>query len=166
MNEIKRKNFKKALNPVNELMSIIFSCLYLLLGIVLLQIEETIGLSIMFILGGLVLIPFCVYNKKQNKIFRHIISLIEKQKCYSLDRIGQGIGLDYSKIRTSIQKLIDNGFYEKAYINDTERCIVFPAANGKELNLEEKTVICSTCGAKNIVNSNVSKCEYCETILN
>ena len=160
MNEKKRKQF---LNKIKPNQGIIMCVIELICGGYL--IISNSGLSLVGYAAVLLGVPYGIITEIKNKKIRHYISCIEKQHCYSLDKIGQGIGQDYSKVRTGIQKLIDNGYYEDAYIDDTERCIVFPETSGIDLDFEQKTVICSGCGAKNTIKSANSKCEYCGTPL-
>ena len=158
MNERKKKQFLNKIKPNQGIMTCV-------LGFVLGCANIAMGNFLLGCAVVLVCVPLGIINENKNKKFRHYISCIEKQRCYSLDKIGQGVGQDYSKVRSGIQKLIDNGYYENAYIDDTERCIVFPDSNVAELNIEEKVVICPNCGAKNTVLTDNSKCDYCGTPL-
>lgn len=98
------------------------------------------------------------------------ISIIVNNGIIDIDNIAATIPTSYAKARNDLQNMINKGFFQGAYINDSERQIVLPnrhEGSSSNENSTEKTskvhvVTCNSCGAQNsIASGSVGECEYC-----
>ena len=94
--------------------------------------------------------------------------IINKGRVRSLDSIAIAIGKPYAVVREDIQRLINNGTLQNAYINESTRGIVFLDDNPTPRREppappRRRAVTCPHCGANNIINGANGICEYCDS---
>ena len=109
---------------------------------------------------------FGLWIERRNALKRKYITLIESQNILNLNEIAQASNKSYEQVSKDIEKMIEQGYFEGVYIDFSNGSVV--ATNravgiGKEL--DERMVICSSCGANTVVSSINNKCEYCGTVL-
>lgn len=99
------------------------------------------------------------------------ISIIVNDGIINIDNIAAAIPTSYENAEKDLQRMIDKGFFQGAYINETERQIVLPgkhqepssnqSKNAKQ-SIKMQVVTCKGCGAQNsIAVETVGECEFC-----
>lgn len=106
--------------------------------------------------------------EKRNSRRREYFSMIDNHRISSLDKIASSFSLSYEQVEKDVRKMIQQGFFGLAHIDNAARSIVLP---NEDVDINTKvvttSVICPTCGATNNVSSiGENKCEYCGTALN
>ena len=128
-----------------------------------------------FILGGLALITKAKKRRKEAERMKQYISIIVNGNVRSLDEIASTTGKSYDAVRRDVEILINKGYLEEAYINESTREVVLPEFD-KYSNLQKsqsttstkvsaRVIVCPSCGAKNTVAGDVGECEYCGSSL-
>ena len=125
--------------------------------------------SVLFIAGGLLIFKKCLSIEEERKRYRDYISLIVNSNITSLSQISSARALSSTQVAHDLQVMIDKGYFQNAYIDKTKQCIVLGTSENvsttQELNHASHMVVCSGCGAHNMVIGDGSQCEYCGTIL-
>ena len=113
--------------------------------------------------GGFWLFRVSRRMKATGKRYRSYIELIINQGKTSIDNMAQAMGVTYQMAETDLQKMIEKGFFQRAYIDRDRRMIVLPEMQpqGGQTLPQERVVACKGCGANNRVRTHVSECEYC-----
>ncbi|MCL2078935.1 MAG: hypothetical protein FWH17_03725 [Oscillospiraceae bacterium] len=107
--------------------------------------------------------------------YKKYISIVINQSQTSIDNIASAVGIPYDAAVKDLQKMIDTGYFTGAYIDVTQREIVLAKtvqvkeSTSKEadslppsaVQVQERIVACSSCGANNKVKGHVGECEYC-----
>lgn len=105
--------------------------------------------------------------KKTGKRYKKYIDIVVNQNMTMLDNIASTCGVTYEVAKIDLQKMIDTGYFEGAYINETMREIVLKKQEVQQqmqqysVNIQSKVCTCKSCGAKNTVFGLMSECEYC-----
>ncbi|MDR3597618.1 hypothetical protein [Clostridium sp.] len=133
--------------------------------------SDDISTIIFFLLAGAGLIALGKKIKNNADKSKKYISIIVNDGVIDIDNIAATIPTSYENAKKDLQKMINKGFFEGAYINESERQIVLPKKHQDPLydqsnNVEENTrmqfVTCKGCGAQNsIVAGTVGECEFC-----
>lgn len=108
---------------------------------------------------------------KEAKKVEKYLSVIINGHVRSIDKVASMVGRPYEVVKNDIQKMIDKGHLKKAFINESEREIVFPNFQ-PEVHIEKnatadvksnapRVVTCSCCGANNTIRGKYGECEYC-----
>lgn len=126
---------------------------------------------------------FMIATAKKMKInadkLKKYIEIVINNNQTSIDNIAAAVPVRYEEAMKDLQKMIDNGYFENAYIDVSEREIVltnkktereYPTSNvqmdGHINKPQIKVVVCRSCGANNkVVKGQVSECEYCGSLL-
>ena len=115
--------------------------------------------------GGFWLFRISRRMKATGKRYRSYIELIINQGHTSIEYIAQIMGVTYRMAEADLQKMIERGFFQGAYIDRTKRMIVLQPvaqqAQSGQVMPQERVVACKGCGANNRVLTHVSECEYC-----
>lgn len=124
-----------------------------------------------YLLSGISLILVGIKRKENVKKFKKYISIINNDEIMDIDNISAIIPASYENTKEYLQNMIDNGFFQDAYIDEIKRQIVFPKMkeakpdnqfNNTEKNIRMKVVTCNGCGAQNsIATGTVGECEFC-----
>lgn len=137
---------------------------------------STIGdaILVLVIFGSLGLPFYTIGNKYigRGKRYKTYISMMNKGDL-SIDSLSSAVGLKYEKTVEELQKMIDDGLYMGAIIDEDERrVLVQPSIKRNSVsNLsfvpnQKKVVKCPNCGATcNIIVGISNECEYCGTPL-
>lgn len=133
--------------------------------------SDDISAIIFFLLAGAGLIALGKKIKNNADKSKKYISIIVNDGVIDIDNIAAAIPTSYENAKKDLQKMIDKGFFEDAYINESERQIVLPKkhqepsynqSNNVEQNARMQVVICKGCGAQNsIAAGTVGECEFC-----
>lgn len=117
--------------------------------------------------------------RKSNKICadaertKKYISIIINGNVRQIDTIASSVGVMYDVAKKDIQKMIDQGYFKNAYINEGSRELVIPtpAPRATTNNIfnnsasqsvpQTRVVACPCCGANNTITGSVGECEYC-----
>lgn len=120
-------------------------------------------------------LPFyLIGNKyiKRGKRYKMYISMMNKGDL-SIDSLSKAVGLKYEKTVDDLQKMIDDGFYRGAILDEDGRRIIIQQniqnesiSNVSFIPNQKKVVKCPNCGATcNIIVGISNECEYCGTPL-
>ncbi|WP_097025638.1 hypothetical protein [Clostridium peptidivorans] len=102
--------------------------------------------------------------------YKKYISIIINENEYIIDNIAEDMSLPTNVVRKDLNNMINNGYFQGAYINNSTNEIVLPQPNKENINdttpnyeskIEAKVVTCKCCGAQNKVTTSVGECEYC-----
>jgi len=141
---------------------------------------ESFMMAFVFFGGGG---TFLIYIAKKMKVnaekFKKYIAIVINNNETSIDNIAAAAPSSYEQTKKDLQKMIDNGYFENAYIDVSKREIVLPNKNHVQTHSisniqmnasvnepQIKAVVCRNCGANNkIVEGQACECEYCGSIL-
>ena len=133
-------------------------------------ISAGILMLVMFSGGGVILNWFARKTKRAGERYKKYIALIVNQSQTSIDNIASAVGIPYDAVSKDLQKMIDSGYFVGAYIDTTQREImlakvappqVSTSSAPSALQVQERVVICRSCGANNRVVGQIGECEYC-----
>ena len=133
--------------------------------------SDSMAGSVFFILCGIVLSRMGTKNKKEAIRIRQYIALIINQHITSLDELARATGNTYEQVCEDLNKIIERGYLQGAYINLSIRQIILPGQrppvykqSGPAQQGRTHVVQCKNCGAEIVVvQGTVRKCEYCGT---
>jgi hypothetical protein len=143
------------------------------------SVVELIMIILVFFGGGG---AFMIYTAKKMKVnaekCKKYIAIVINNNETSIDNIAAAVPSSYEQTTKDLQKMINNGYFENAYIDVSKREIVlpnknlvqtYPISNIKNSPVNEpqiKAVACRNCGANNkVVEGQVCECEYCGSML-
>lgn len=144
------------------------------------SVLELIMIALVFFGGGG---AFMIYTAKKMKVnaekCKKYIAIVINNNETSIDNIAAAVHLGYEQTTKDLQKMIDNGYFENAYIDVSNREIVLPNKNPIQTHSISKiqrnppvnqpqitAVVCRNCGANNkVVEGQVCECEYCGSML-
>lgn len=151
--------------------SVVFAVLVIVVGLSEGFASDDAPFIIFFILAGVGLIFLGKKITNSASRSKKYISIIVNDEITDLDNIAAAVPTTYDNARKDIQKMIDKGFFEGAYINDSERKIVMPKKHQEPIynqsvnsgqTIKMQVVTCKGCGAQNsIAAGTVSECEFC-----
>lgn len=144
-------------------------------------LEDFIAVTVMFIFSGSGVFALGVKTSRRAQRYRNYIELIINEGLTSIDNIATNMSVNYEKAIKDLQKIIDIGYFEDTYINESQREIVLPKAPFEEIEEIEDNVKqpeikqtqvkkesefvvinCKGCGANNkIKRYTVGECEFC-----
>lgn len=162
----------KALNVVG-IGFLVFAAIYIWMTITG-DMKTSDGLSAFVFsgVGGGLMLYAANRIKNNGEKFKKYISIVVNNKQTSIDNIAAAIPTDYVQATKDLQKMIDMGYFEGAYIDATSRDIILhneknqqsDNTQGDNLNEESKfkVVVCKNCGANNkVMEGKVCECEFC-----
>jgi len=129
-----------------------------------------------FTIAGIVLVLLGRSTKKNAIKFKKYITIIINKEITSIDNIAAAMPVTYDVCKKDLQKMIDKGYFDGAYIDESAREVVLPkhdyadiseptVSNGSR-NVEMQVVVCKGCGANNkIPKGTTGECEYCGSAL-
>jgi len=133
--------------------------------------SEDIKMIIFFLLAGVGLVILGKKIKNNARKSKKYISIVVNDGITDIDSIAAAIPTVYEDAKKDLQKMIDDGFFEGAYINEAERQIVLPRkhqepsynqSNHTQQSIRMQVVTCKGCGAQNsIAAGTVGECEFC-----
>ena len=121
--------------------------------------------------GGAGLIYAAKRLKDTGERYKKFIDIVINQRQTTIENIASQMGLGYDETVKGLQKMIDKGYFNGAYIDQGNHEIVLPNTNivqstynGQNMNnnVQQRTVKCPNCGGNNVINvGQVSECEFC-----
>ena len=144
----------------------------------------SIVMAILYFICGIVILRIGRRFDEKGERYKQYIDLVVNQGITSVDDIASVTGVDYKDVMTDLQKMIDEGFFPQARLDNTQRAIVFrrdevqkamaeePQSTyvhpryGAQQEPQEKVVTCPCCGANNkVMSGKVSECQYCGSFI-
>jgi hypothetical protein len=168
----------KVLNTVGWVFAV-FAVIYILMAVSgEMKASDAFCAFAFFGAGGALMIYGAKRMKKNAEKLKKYISIVINNNQTSIDNIAAAIPTDYEQAKKDLQKMIDNDYFQGAYIDTANREIVLPKReNSQSTNmsgnniqhenrdmgqLRFKVVICKNCGANNkIAEGKICECEYC-----
>ena len=166
----KAQTDKKTALTVAKLLNIL-GVIFIVVGIV--TLIAIVG--IFYLILGIVLRVLAKKMLASAENVKRYISIVINGNIRQLDAIAATVDKPYDTVKKDLQKLIDDGYFKNAYINESTREIVIasspaPAAAttsfAAEATAQTRVVACPCCGANNTVVGAVGECEYCGSPLN
>lgn len=145
-----------------------------LLGTILIVVGVVtliVGIGIFYLIAGIVLKKFAknLLNSAEN--VKKYLAIVINGNVRQLDSIAAAVGKPYDVVKKDLQKLIDDGYFKNAYIDEAAREIVLaqPSSVASQTNtygaaasaVPPRVVSCPCCGANNTVVGTTGECEYC-----
>ncbi len=161
----KSQTDKKTALTVAKLLNIL-GTIFIVVGII--TLIAIIG--IFYLILGIVLKVLAKKMLASAENVKRYISIVINGNLRQLDAIAAAVGKPYDTVKADLQKLIDDGYFKNAYINEATREIVLsaPSASVNEGSasvagtaVQTRVVVCPCCGANNTVSGAVGECEYC-----
>ena len=143
--------------------------IYLVMSIA--EDANMIAAAVVFGGGGVCLFLVSRRMKKNGIKYKKYISLVVNQQQKQIDIIAAEVGVRYETAKNDLLKMIDNGYFVGAYINETNREIVLlqPVYSSSvqpvyAIPPQMHVVACRGCGANNMaVVGQVKECDYCSS---
>ena len=127
----------------------------------------TVASLFFLIAGAALIIPFSIQTRRRAK-FRNYVGLILHQQLTELDKIALLMRKKYKTVIKDVQIMIDNQYFEGAYIDLQNRILKFPHIVPQMVAEKpaETVRVCKCCGAPNtLFIGQVKECEYCSAPL-
>ena len=133
-----------------------------------------VGMILFFAGAGVALLYLASRIKKEANTVKQYLNIIVNNSETQLDSIAAATGKPYDTVKKNVQKMIDKGFLENAFINENTRSVVLPSTSNAASNIyaltedevaQTRVVTCPCCGASNTVSGALGECEYCGTPL-
>jgi len=137
---------------------------------------SSIMISLVFFCGGGLAIINSGKKMKLNAIkYKKYINIVVNQNSANIDNIASAIPTSYENAVTDLQKMINIGYFEDAYIDINNRQLVMPQRQSTYIPPVKssthtvasttpvtKVVRCKNCGANSTITlGGVDECEYC-----
>lgn len=136
---------------------------------------QDVGMILFFLIAGVALFMFAKKLSSNAEKYKKYISIIINGNEYILDNIASAMSLPINIVKKDLKDMINNGYFQGAYINDSTNEIVLPKTSKENINEttfnnsasqdEVKVITCKCCGAQNKVTSSGAECEYCGSLL-
>lgn len=155
---------KKAALTASKLMNLL-GTIFIIIGIITLFFV----VGIFYLALGIVLKKLAKKTLASAERVKKYLTIVVNANMHQLDAIAATVGRSYDVVKKDLQKMIDDGYFKNAYINESTREIVLaqPAAQtyGESMmggvTAQIRVVACPCCGANNTVSGSVAECEYC-----
>ena len=143
--------------------------LFIIAGIVTLIVV----VGIFYIILGVLLKKFAKKLLVSAENVKKYLAIVVNGNVRQLDSIAAAVGKPYDKVKEDLQKMIDDGYFKNAYIDESMREIVLAqpamataaaaagASFGGGVGVTTRIVSCPCCGANNTVTGASGECEYC-----
>lgn len=127
-----------------------------------------------FILGAL-LLTIGTLTKLKARRYRKYISLVVNQKVTDINEIKNKIKLSYNRTVKDLDTLISQRYLERYVLDLNQNKIYLPEELMEKLKREEaerqykekytRPVQCPNCGANNLLEDKVGRCDYCNSYI-
>lgn len=133
-------------------------------------ITVIVGIGVIYIIGGVLLKKMAKKLRNSAENVKRYLAIVVNGNVRQLDAICASVGKPYKTVKEELQKMIDDGYFRNAYIDESTREIVLvqaqPTGNtnysgGTGTATAVRVVTCPCCGANNTVSGSGSECEYC-----
>ncbi len=136
---------------------------------------DDIAATLFFVAAGVALRVVAKKIKGNAENVKNYLAVIVNGDMRQLDSIAASTGKSYEVVHADISKMIDQGYFKNAYIDESLRELVLPEttpapqssmnSGASQTQNNAKIVVCPCCGANNTIYGNVGECEYCATPL-
>lgn len=159
----KAQTDKKTALTASKILNVL-GTLFIVVGII--TLIAVVG--VFYLALGIILKKFSkkLINSAEN--VKKYLAIVINGNVRQLDSIAAAVGKPYDVVKKDLQKLIDDGYFKNAYINEANREIVLaqPTVNvevnmGGSAGAAPRVVSCPCCGANNTVYGATGECEYC-----
>lgn len=125
--------------------------------------------SIFYLVSGILLIYLAKRTKDSGERHKRLINIIINQQERTIENIASQVVLSYDATVKELQKMIDKGVFNGAYIDYGKHEIVIPT-KAEEVPINQTTVIypkqkvvkCPNCGGNNVIFvGQVCVCDFC-----
>ncbi|WP_097025637.1 hypothetical protein [Clostridium peptidivorans] len=132
--------------------------------------KESIAPTILFFVVGVALFRLSKKLAFKAEKYEKYTSIITNEKQLIIDNIAEAMSLPTNVVRKDLNDMINNEYFQGAYINNSTNEIVLPQQSKGNINettpnyeskIEAKVVTCKCCGAQNKITTSVVECEYC-----
>lgn len=132
--------------------------------------SQDIGMIIFFIVAGVALFIFSKKLIINSEKYKKYITIIINGNEFILDNIAGAMSLPINVVKKDLNNMINNGYLQGAYINDSTNEIVLPKQSKENIDdtisqdkpeIELSVVTCKCCGAKSKITTSVGECDYC-----
>jgi predicted membrane protein len=129
-----------------------------------------VGIGIFYLILGIVLKKFAKKLKESADNVKKYLTIVINGNVRQLDAISAAVGKPYDAVKADLQKMIDDGYFKNAYIDEAAREIVLaqPTAQANSApmgaasaTVTTRVVACPCCGANNTISGATGECEYC-----
>lgn len=160
----KAQSDKKTALTASKILKILGN-VFIVVGIVTLIIV----VGIFYLILGIVLKKFAKKLLASAENVKKYLAIVVNGNVRQLDSIAAAVGKPYDKVKEDLQKMIDNGYFKNAYIDESMREIVLAqptmamagASFSSGVGVTTRVVTCPCCGANNTVVGATGECEYC-----
>lgn len=132
---------------------------------------EDVGMILFFLIAGVVLFMFGKKLAVNAEKYKKYISIIINGNEYILDNIASAMSLSINVVKKDLNDMINNGYFQGAYINDSTNEIILQKKNNESIKesrssnsasqTESRVITCKCCGAQNKVTTSDIECDYC-----
>lgn len=131
---------------------------------------EDIGMILFFLVAAVALFIFSKKIIANSEKYKKYIAIIINGNEFIIDNIASAMSLSKKVVRKDLKDMINNGYFQGAYINDSTNEIVLPKQSKEFINetvsqntqqVQQRVITCKCCGAQNKVTTSVVECEYC-----
>ena len=165
----KAQSDKKTALTASKVLNIL-GTFFVIIGIITLIVV----IGIFYLILGILLKKFAKKLLTSAENVKKYLAIVINGNVRQLDSISAAVGKPYDTVKQDLQKLIDDGYFKNAYINEATREIVLaqptvnatPDMNGFGATASARVVSCPCCGANNTVYGATGECEYCGSPLN
>ena len=139
------------------------------------SLNFTIGLIFFNFIVGIIAFGFGILTKLTANRYRKYISLVVNRKIEDINIICQEMKSSRNKVIKDLDNLITKRYLERYVIDEAENKIYLPEdliikQRQEEMIRERKEklqriVECKNCGANNLVEERIGRCEYCNSYI-
>lgn len=132
---------------------------------------EDFGMIVFFLISGIALFMFAKKLVSNAEKYKKYISIIINGNEYIIDNIASAMSLSVNTVKKDLNNMINNGYFQGAYINENSNEIVLPKIDSEAIHgstninsntqVEVKVITCKCCGAQNKVTTSRVECDYC-----
>ena len=87
-------------------------------------IEALRGVGSFFFIGGVIMLIMAKRKRKKANRYRKYITIVENNRVRQIDSIASAFPTTYEKAHDDLQEMINKGFLEDAYIDESKREII------------------------------------------
>lgn len=145
--------------------NIIFSVLAVVgIPIIILGVDNTflLILGIALVVSGFYGLPFAWIAYGNKRVRLRILQAICNENIYTISELSSQLNIDRPTILGHIRALINKNYLCGYLLKDNEVLVL-----NENIKLEKSlySVVCTSCGAKTVVDNQQTLCPYCGTVL-
>lgn len=173
----KKLSTDKAATMKNSKVLRVIGIVFVVMGAIMLtEVGNDTGMALFGFLfyagGGALIIWGSIKVKQSGERYKKYIDIVINQNQTTIDNIASMMRLTYDQTVKDLQKMIDIGYFEGAYIDQANHEIVLlhrqhtpvnnQVQNHSEPQAQQKTVKCPNCGGNSVLTVGcVCECDFC-----